>query len=190
MSRTFDKLLILDLDGTLIYASETRLDREEDFKVGDYFVYKRPHLDHFLETCLEWFELAIWTSASPAYAAKVVRNLFDVPPDLAFVFSAERCTKRFDADRREYFEAKRLQKLKRRGYSLSKVLIVDDTPATFSLNYGNGIRVSEYTGSLIDDELLRLLAFLKSLGAVEDVRRVEKRGWRSYTPMTERGGRG
>lgn len=45
------KLLILDLDGTLIFATERPLTREADFRVGPYPVYGRPGLPDFLDQC-------------------------------------------------------------------------------------------------------------------------------------------
>jgi phosphoserine phosphatase len=36
MLKNKDKLLILDLDETLVYATETLLEREADFSVYDY----------------------------------------------------------------------------------------------------------------------------------------------------------
>jgi carboxy-terminal domain RNA polymerase II polypeptide A small phosphatase len=42
MNETDKKLLILDLDETLIHATSKKLSREPDFIVFDYFVYKRP----------------------------------------------------------------------------------------------------------------------------------------------------
>jgi hypothetical protein len=35
------KLLVLDLDETLVFATEWKLPRIEDFRVGSYFVYLR-----------------------------------------------------------------------------------------------------------------------------------------------------
>nr|WP_052430468.1 NIF family HAD-type phosphatase [Sporocytophaga myxococcoides] len=35
-------LLILDLDETVIHASKTQLDRQADFIVYNYHIYKRP----------------------------------------------------------------------------------------------------------------------------------------------------
>jgi hypothetical protein len=43
MLKTKDKLLILDLDETLIYAAEIPLARSPDFLVYDYHLYKRPY---------------------------------------------------------------------------------------------------------------------------------------------------
>jgi len=53
------KLLILDLDETLIYATAEKLQREPDLRVGQYFVYKRPFVEPFLDVCFESFEVAV-----------------------------------------------------------------------------------------------------------------------------------
>ena len=45
------KLLILDLDETLVFAAERPLTREADFRVGPYHVYGRPGLAVFLDQC-------------------------------------------------------------------------------------------------------------------------------------------
>jgi RNA polymerase II subunit A small phosphatase-like protein len=53
------KLLILDIDETLIYATEASLPRQADFLVGQYHIYKRPFLNVFLKTVaydIEWLE--------------------------------------------------------------------------------------------------------------------------------------
>jgi len=49
--RSDRKLLLLDLDETLIHARETPLGRNEDFCVGEYFVYRRPPVDKFIDGC-------------------------------------------------------------------------------------------------------------------------------------------
>src|SRR5687768_16223889 len=67
------KLLILDLDETLIHATQTPLERPAEFRVGPYAVYRRPHLELFLAQCLGWFEVAVWSSSSPLYAREVVQ---------------------------------------------------------------------------------------------------------------------
>lgn len=59
-----DKLLILDLDETLIHATAEKLSIQEDFLFDKYFVYKRPHLDWFLSEISKHFKVGIWSSAS------------------------------------------------------------------------------------------------------------------------------
>lgn len=48
MEAKSDKLLILDLDETLIFATEQDLGKASDFQFDRYSVFKRPHLDRFL----------------------------------------------------------------------------------------------------------------------------------------------
>jgi len=74
---------------------------------------------------------------------------------------------------------KDMKKVKRRGYDLKRVLIVDDTPSTWQRNYGNAIHIESYWGSRVDDHLLHLIAYLEHIGQESDVRKVDKRRWRS-----------
>ena len=48
------KLIILDLDNTLIYASFYKLPANILFKYSDYLtIYERPHAKEFIKKCLE-----------------------------------------------------------------------------------------------------------------------------------------
>jgi carboxy-terminal domain RNA polymerase II polypeptide A small phosphatase len=172
------KLLILDLDETLLYATEAALDRPEDFRVYDYFVYLRPFLDRFVQFCLAHFRVAVWTSSGSLYAAHVVDKIFPSIDALEFVWSEGRCTIRFDPEDRDQFALKPLKKVRRRGYNLEQVLVIDDTPKKHQKNYGNLIPVREYHGSLEDNELLCLEKYLITLEQVPNVRAIEKRWWR------------
>lgn len=184
MSPLYDELLVLDLDGTLIYATQKPLDdRPADF-AGPYHVYKRPHVEEFLLKCLAWFDVGVWTTGSRRYAEWVLDELLPNPDALAFLWTHERCTQKYNCETGEEQEIKRLKKLKRRSFSGCKyppgrMIVVDDTPSTFRDNYGNAIRVTEYKGEAEDDEMVLLLEFLRRLGGVPDVRPIEKRYWRS-----------
>lgn len=57
MDNKSDKLLILDLDETLIYATQNELNIPYDFKFDKYFVYERPHLKQFLADISNIFQL-------------------------------------------------------------------------------------------------------------------------------------
>lgn len=172
------KLLVLDLDETLIHATETGLDRAPDFEVGPYAVYKRPGLEAFLSAMQAHFDLAVWTSSTGAYALPVVAHIF--PPEVQpkFVWARERCTLRFHGEDHDYEWAKNLDKLKRRGYRLEHVLMLDDTPAKLANHYGNLVRARPFFGDLADRELYLLSDYLPTLALAENVRRIEKRFWR------------
>jgi Dullard-like phosphatase family protein len=173
-----DKLLILDLDETLIYATAEPLIRNHDFMIDRYHVYVRPHVSHFLEACLNLFTVGIWTSATADYAEEAINHIFGNPSRLAFVWSRERCTRRLDTESQEIHFVKNLKKVRQLGFSLDQVVIVDNDPHTFADNYGNGIPIIAFHGAPDDDELPRLLKYLEYLASVENIRKVEKRGWR------------
>lgn len=175
------KLLVLDLDETLIHATERRLDRAPDFHVGPYAVYKRPGLEQFVSVVRQHFDIAVWTSSTRLYALPVVENIFPQDLDLKFVWARERCTMRFHPELHEYEWAKNLSKLKRKGFDLAQVLMVDDTPAKLARHYGNLVRVRPYFGDLADGDLDRLGVYLPSLADAPNVRRIEKRFWRQTT---------
>jgi TFIIF-interacting CTD phosphatase-like protein len=172
------KLLILDLDETLIHASEEAPAVGESFRLGPYHACERPHVGEFLRQVEERFELAVWSSASGPYVAQVVERLFERPEELRFVWSRERCTQRFCPETSEHYWRKHLKKVKRFGYDLSQVIVVDDSPEKWEQSYGNLVTVRPFTGEVEDVELLLLGRYLETLAGVEDVRRVEKRGWR------------
>ncbi len=171
------KLVILDIDETLLHASQGGIDRVCDFETELYFVYKRPFVDEFLSFCFANFDVAIWTAAGSEFANDIEREMIRVHGEPEFVWSSERCTPRFDPNAFETIPLKNLQKVKRRGYNLDQVIMVDDTPQKLAKNYGNLVRVNEYLGSVDDTELLALIKYLRYLKHVDNVRKVEKRGW-------------
>jgi RNA polymerase II subunit A small phosphatase-like protein len=175
------KLLVLDLDETLIYANERPLARPADFEVAPYFVYLRPGVDEFLLRVAEIYRLGVWTSSSPAYAQAVCRALFGERIPLEFVWASDRCTPTRDFTLDTWSQAKRLKKLRRRGYSLEHVVVVDDSPEKHTKNYGNLVQVSPFEGDPADSELRLLLPYLEKLHEVENVRAIEKRRWRLCT---------
>jgi len=173
------KLLILDIDETLIYATEASLPRQADFLVGQYHIYKRPFLDVFLKNCLDWFEVAVWTSSTPSYAIAIVPAIFENPKSLSFVWASDRCTVAYDIEWFEYYNRKNIKKVKRKGYRLESIIAVDDTPQKWERSYGNLVRVNPFEGEETDDELKYLLLYLDQLRYEENIRSVEKRFWRN-----------
>jgi len=178
-SNNSSKLLILDLDETLIYAADEALERPPDFTTTDYVVYKRPGLDEFLEFCSNHFRVAVWTSAGTSYAEQVVSHIFSISYPLDFVWAYPRCTRRYDGEMMETYYIKNLSKLKRQGYKLEQVLMIDDTPRKLESSYGNLIRIKPWDGNLSDRELAPLQKYLLKLRDVDNVRTIEKRWWRS-----------
>lgn len=73
------KTLILDLDNTLVVASEAN-HGDHDFIVDDfpfegYYMHKRPGLDNFLRAVAEHFEIVVYTAGTADYAGELLSNL-------------------------------------------------------------------------------------------------------------------
>ena len=176
------RLLILDVDETLIYGSETALERPGDFHVGPYQVYRRPFLSEFLAGVSIWYDLAIWSSATLDYVSDIAKNICPASQEWRFVWGRDRCTQRIHSELFQIDYIKDLKKVKRLGYDLDRVLFIDDTPTKLARNYGNAIYVKPFTGDSSDSELPSLLRYLESVRTVSDYRTLEKRGWRSHRP--------
>ena len=170
------KLLVLDLDETLIHATKEVVE-SYDFKVGDFFVNKRSHLDEFLSFCNENFDIVVWTSSTKNYADKIIDNIF---PDnhLSLLLTREDCVQFRDISKDEIVWIKDLKKLKRRGHSLDNIVVVDDSPEKLQRNYGNLIQVKPFFSGE-DDELLLLKEYLKQIINEENIRNIEKRNWKN-----------
>ena len=97
MEKAERKLLVLDLDETLIYAAEEPMESAPDFIVGQYYVYRRPYLKEFLKFCFDNFEVAIWTSSTRNYAERIIENLVDSKNEISFHWARDRCTISYDA---------------------------------------------------------------------------------------------
>jgi RNA polymerase II subunit A small phosphatase-like protein len=68
-----------------------------------------------------------------------------------------------------YEYEKLLDKLKKKGFSLEQILIVDDSPEKARTNYGNAIYIKEFTGNPNDRELQFLYNYLLTLKMVNNV---------------------
>jgi len=184
-----DKLLILDIDETLIHGTECRLNRAPDQVAPWCFLYKRPHVESFMEFCRNHFWVAIWTTATPEHAQFCLQHICDADYPFEFIWTRERCTQVRDRVGMYdfgpgYHWVKALAKIKRHGFSLEQTIMVDDTPSVLERNYGNLVRIKRYLGESGDRELLRLMPYLLDLKREHNIRAVEKRGWGSrYEPV-------
>lgn len=174
-----DKLLILDLDETLIHSVETPFEHQADFCFGKFYTYKRPYLREFLEFCFEHFEVAVWTSSTTAYAEEIVKNILTAEQKLTFLWTRSRCTISFDEELGESYYSKKLDKVRKRGFDLNSIIAIDDSPRKWRYSYGNLIRVTIFEGDRKDEELDLLMKYLLQLKDVVNVRETEKRGWRN-----------
>jgi RNA polymerase II subunit A small phosphatase-like protein len=174
-------LLILDLDETLVYARHAAEGHGYSFQVAKYFVSVRPHLSEFLESVFNWFSVAVWTSAGEDYGQQVIAEVFPNPEALEFCWFANRCTRAYDPELREHFIVKDLKKVRRAGFPLERVLMIDDTSSKLKRHYGNHLPIKPFLGDPSDTELLDVLPFLNWIRGESDFRAIEKRNWRTHS---------
>ena len=173
------KLLVLDLDETLVHTVEQPLaGLEPDLYVGEYIVYKRPHVDTFLTRASVLYNLAIWSKGGTGYVVPTVRELMKAHPQPLFVWSFPRCTRRFDREAWQEYHIKDLKKVRSQGFPKERTLIVDDDPRNAERNFGNAITIEPFNGEKDDRELLYLAEYLESLASAPNFRTIEKRYWR------------
>lgn len=150
-----------------------------DFQFDKYFVHKRPHLDRFLVDISKYFAIGIWSSADDMYVTEIVKKIKPVNVEFEIIWGRSRCSLKRDYTFDNYYFEKRLDKLKKKGFRLEQIIIVDDTPEKSRNNYGNAIYINEFSGDKTDEELKHLHAYLLTLKNVDNVRAIEKRGWRT-----------
>ena len=164
----FDKLLVLDIDETLIYASMFPLKRASDFQIGLSAAYKRPGLARFMKTCLDWFKVGIWTSATPEYTGDVLFHLVNDPALLAFIWTREHCTSEEDPASGDHYWGKDLGRLIGQGYRAESIMIVDDSIEVWGRYSAHVVSVAKYRGDPTDDELEKLIPYLEQLGDIRN----------------------
>jgi len=173
------KLLILDLDETLIHATRTPLDCAADYISDDgMFYYKRPYSDMFIDFVRKYFDVAIWSSSEPRHIQQCLSLLFAKDASFAFVWSYKDCERVcLDAKANSYCWRKDLNKLSAYGYDLARVIVVDDSVEKLDQHLNNLIRIKAFFGGQGDIELLRVMKFLHDFRRVKDVTVVEKSNW-------------
>lgn len=172
------KLLVLDLDETLVHSSPARLGRDAEHRVLGYHVYERPGVRAFLEDAFSRFAVGIWTASTATYADEILSLLTDVSR-FQFIWSREHCSIATHPETQRFDLLKDIRQLELAGYDASRILFVDDLPHRLCLSTENIIQVRPFTGDAKDDELGDLLTYVSWLHPVKDVRRVDKRSWRA-----------
>jgi carboxy-terminal domain RNA polymerase II polypeptide A small phosphatase len=146
MLRHDRKIIVFDLDETLIHATKNRLDIPEDFQYEDYYIYKRPFVHEFLSACARLCPIAIWSSADDDYVSSIAKQLVDNETGLK---------------RKEYQNIKPLEKIKRKGYQMNNLLIIDDSLYKVKDNPNNYFIIEAFVGNQQDQELKYLLSYLE-----------------------------
>lgn len=180
-------LVIFDLDETLVRATGNPTLDPPDFMLDAFRVRRRPMLADCLRRVSRFADIALWSAASDSYVQEIVAQVVPADTVLRFVWGRSRCTRCYDTEHLEEYWVKDLKKVKRLGYALERVLIVDDSPEKAERHYGNYVRIAPFYGDLEDRALPQLAAYLERFAHVANVRTVEKRGWQHATAEESNG---
>lgn len=134
-----------------------------------YHVYKRPWTDYFLRKVASWYTVVIFTASVQEYADPVIDWLDQGRGLISHRLFRESCS---------FKGGSYVKNLAVVDQDLSKVCLVDNSPASYRLNRANGIPIEGWTHDPNDEALLDLLPVLDSLRFASDVRHILGiRGW-------------
>ncbi|KNE73139.1 dullard-like phosphatase domain-containing protein [Allomyces macrogynus ATCC 38327] len=164
------KTLVIDLDECLVHSSSRAL-RQPDHMVEVtiehhrclYYVYKRPHVDFFLQKVAEWYRVVIFTASMQEYADPVIDFMDPQRTIAADRFFRQHCRQHGGTY---------LKDLTVIDPDLSQVCLLDNSPVSYALQQANGIPIEGWVGDPLDEALLDMLPFLDALRFTEDVRSV------------------
>lgn len=163
------KILVLDIDGTLVTSSFNKTKNADFFFEYDEYgvtstvgVRKRPGVDAFLARSTELFDVYFFTAAMIDYAKPIINKLLPNYPG--------KILDRLDCTLHGGKLGKDLRKVSK---DMASVILVDDNKSSFTPQPLNGILVSSWDGSTSDDELLtQVLPLLEECAIAVDVRKV------------------
>lgn len=127
--------------------------------VPQVYVLKRPHVDEFLQRMGELFECVLFTASLAKYADPVA-DLLDKWGAFRARLFRESCV---------FHRGNYVKDLSRLGRDLRRVLILDNSPASYVFHPDNAVPVASWFDNMSDTELHDLLPFFEQLSRVDDV---------------------
>ncbi|KDR16246.1 carboxy-terminal domain RNA polymerase II polypeptide A small phosphatase 1 [Zootermopsis nevadensis] len=160
------KCMVIDLDETLVHSSFKPISNadfvvpvEIDGTVHQVYVLKRPYVDEFLQRMGELYECVLFTASLAKYADPVA-DLLDRWGVFRSRLFRESCV---------FHRGNYVKDLNRLGRDLQKVIIVDNSPASYIFHPDNAVPVASWFDDMTDSELLDLIPFFEKLSKVDNV---------------------
>ncbi|OQV17130.1 CTD nuclear envelope phosphatase 1 [Hypsibius exemplaris] len=184
------KILVLDLDETLIHSTHDGVirpnartgNRPPDFVLKvlierhpvSFFVHKRPHVEFFLQTVSQWYEVVVFTASMEIYGSAVSDKLDGGRNILMRRYFRQHCTQEAVGYTKD---------LSSISADLSSIFIIDNSPIAYKGYVHNALPISSWYCDPKDTALLDLLPFLDSMRFVRDVRTVLSRHRNINVPL-------
>lgn len=142
------KLMVLDLDETLIHTSYAPIlgGKLKDQR-GFFYLYERPHLKEFLDRCIVEYDLAIWSASKADYIRWIVRATVLSEYQFVFVNTRQNCKRIYGKDGRVEYQKDLTPYL----FNYETVIMLDDVPKMIT-PIDCCTKVPEYRGG--EDEFL------------------------------------
>jgi ubiquitin-like domain-containing CTD phosphatase 1 len=178
------RLLVLDLDHTLLDFSTRHTSNKEELK--------RPYMDAFLTSAYRHYDLACWSQTKLHWIEIKLTELGIVTnPNYHLCFALDRSsmfavTSEHKGELRKH-EVKALEIIWRKfpAWSAKNTVHVDDLSRNFALNPQSGLQCSPFkrkrSKAAADTELLEMAAYLESIAeACDDFSTLDHAKWRDY----------
>lgn len=182
-------ILVLDLDETLVYVTDTKdnysvlpqiqfdyyaFDESEQYirenigklginkvKKSVAFLIARPGLNIFLNLLKKFYDkIVVFTSSQYSYAEEIIK-IIDKKNVISKIYSRKDCS---------FFDDIFYKDLNKINEDLSHTIIIDNYPECYLLQHFNGLPIPSFTGNPKDNELMKLIPLLQRLSKVKDVR--------------------
>jgi RNA polymerase II subunit A small phosphatase-like protein len=165
-SDTGRKLLVLDLDETLVHSSFKPVPKcdfvvpvEIEGLVHQVYVRKRPRVDQFMKRMGELYEIVVFTASLGKYAHPVCDEI-DPLKTIRHRLFREHCSNHLG----NY--VKDLSKL---GRDLTQIIIIDNSAVSYLFQPQNALAISSWFDDDSDMELEIMTPFLEKLATQDSV---------------------
>ena len=164
------KTLVLDLDETLLHCqfmpfnstkNQISLECILDKINRTIYVKLRPGVKEFIKKMVKLYEIVIFTASTEEYANQLINLIFEEKKNLIHKLYREHCTLK---------DAIYIKDLNKLGRDLSDIIIIDNSPNSYSYHKENGIPIKTWFDDDSDRELFNLIQILEFLSWVDDVR--------------------
>jgi RNA polymerase II subunit A small phosphatase-like protein len=139
-----------------VHATISRLEHAPTFEHTPYFIYQRPFVLELLTATKPFYDFAMWSSSPKEYVDSVVEEVFGEEFGLKLAWAVERCVQRVHEPSNSYVYIKDLRKVQSQGYTVDRIIIVDDSPEKIARQPRSHLQIKPYLGQTDDRELLAI----------------------------------
>ena len=164
------KTIALDIDGTLVHASDTySVHHSSTFGVGlnntPVYIIVRPFAHNLIESLSAVYDVVLYTAGNCSYAQEIARIFDPQKKFISAVYTDKHCSKLGLPIGKVY--VKNLSVLKTQ---MSDVAIVDNSVLACSMDLNNLVPINTFSGDMNDCELLKLKLWLMDIEKADDLR--------------------